>query len=99
MSKHWWRVPCVRLFASYDKQPAARRTAHRRTAIDRGGFDPGHRRDRVEHARDERRRGRGRHLMFRRLQRKGEDMLVVDTDLLDYICLENERDIPHLVGK
>jgi hypothetical protein len=26
-------------------------------------------------------------------------LLVPDTDLVDYICLENERDIPHLVGK
>ena len=25
--------------------------------------------------------------------------LVLDTDLLDYICNENERDVPHLVGK
>jgi hypothetical protein len=25
--------------------------------------------------------------------------LVVDTDLLDYICLENEKDVSHLVGK
>jgi hypothetical protein len=25
--------------------------------------------------------------------------IVLDTDLIDYICLENERDIPHLVGK
>jgi len=25
--------------------------------------------------------------------------IVVDTDLLDYICLENEKDIAHLVGK
>ena len=26
-------------------------------------------------------------------------MLKVDTELLDYICLENEKDLPHLVGK
>ena len=25
--------------------------------------------------------------------------LVVDTELLDYICLENEKDTVHLVGK
>ena len=25
--------------------------------------------------------------------------IAVDTDLLDYFCLENERDIPHLVGR
>ena len=25
--------------------------------------------------------------------------IVLDTDLLEYHCLENERDIPHLVGK
>ena len=25
--------------------------------------------------------------------------IVVDTDLLDYICLENEKDTSHLVGK
>jgi hypothetical protein len=25
--------------------------------------------------------------------------LMLDTELVDYICLENERDIPHLVGK
>ena len=25
--------------------------------------------------------------------------IVVDTELLDYICLENERDGPHMVGK
>ena len=25
--------------------------------------------------------------------------LMTDTELLDYICLENEKDIPHLVGK
>jgi hypothetical protein len=25
--------------------------------------------------------------------------LKVDTELLDYICLENEKDTPHLVGK
>jgi hypothetical protein len=25
--------------------------------------------------------------------------LLLDTDLLDYVCLENEKDIPHLVGK
>jgi hypothetical protein len=28
-----------------------------------------------------------------------KQFIVLDTDLLDYICLENERDIPHLVGK
>jgi hypothetical protein len=26
-------------------------------------------------------------------------VLVPDTDLLDYICLENEKDAAHLVGK
>ena len=25
--------------------------------------------------------------------------IALDTDLLDYICNENERDVPHLVGK
>ena len=25
--------------------------------------------------------------------------LLVDTDLLEFICLENEKDQPHLVGK
>lgn len=25
--------------------------------------------------------------------------IVLDTELLDYVCLENEKDIPHLVGK
>jgi hypothetical protein len=25
--------------------------------------------------------------------------LVLDTELMDYICLENEKDIPHLVGR
>ena len=25
--------------------------------------------------------------------------LVLDTDLLDYVCQENEKDVPHLVGK
>jgi hypothetical protein len=25
--------------------------------------------------------------------------LALDTDLLDYICNENERDVPHMVGK
>jgi hypothetical protein len=25
--------------------------------------------------------------------------IVLDTDLLDYICNENEQDVPHLVGK
>ncbi|HEY7334478.1 MAG TPA: hypothetical protein VH639_06315 [Bryobacteraceae bacterium] len=25
--------------------------------------------------------------------------VVLNTDLLDYICLENEKDISHLVGK
>ena len=26
-------------------------------------------------------------------------VLAADTDLLDYICLENEKDIKHMVGK
>jgi hypothetical protein len=26
-------------------------------------------------------------------------VLAIDTDLLDYICLENEKDFKHLVGK
>jgi hypothetical protein len=26
-------------------------------------------------------------------------LLTLDTDLLDYTCLENEKDVPHLVGK
>jgi len=26
-------------------------------------------------------------------------VLRADTELLDYICLENEKDTPHLVGK
>lgn len=25
--------------------------------------------------------------------------IVLDTDLLDYVCLENEKDVPRLVGK
>ena len=25
--------------------------------------------------------------------------LALDTDLVDYICNENEKDLPHLVGK
>jgi len=25
--------------------------------------------------------------------------IVLDSELLDYLCLENERDAPHLVGK
>ena len=25
--------------------------------------------------------------------------IVLDTDLIEYVCLENERDLPHLVGK
>ena len=25
--------------------------------------------------------------------------IVLDTDLLDYYCLENEKDVPHLIGK
>jgi hypothetical protein len=25
--------------------------------------------------------------------------IVLDTELADYVCLENERDLPHLVGK
>jgi hypothetical protein len=30
---------------------------------------------------------------------KLNQFIVLNTDLLDYICLENEKDIPHLVGK
>ena len=30
---------------------------------------------------------------------KMNQVLVPDSDLLDYICLENEKDVPHLVGK
>jgi hypothetical protein len=30
---------------------------------------------------------------------KLNQLLKVDTELLDYICLENEKDTPHLVGK
>ena len=26
-------------------------------------------------------------------------LIVVDTDLLDYVCLENEKDVKHLVGR
>jgi hypothetical protein len=26
-------------------------------------------------------------------------LLAPDTDLLDYYCVENEKDAPHLVGK
>jgi len=26
-------------------------------------------------------------------------LIVLDTELLDYVCLENERDLKHLVGK
>jgi hypothetical protein len=26
-------------------------------------------------------------------------LLAADTDLLDYICLENEKDMKHMVGK
>ncbi len=26
-------------------------------------------------------------------------LIALDTDLLDYVCLENEKDVPHLVGK
>jgi hypothetical protein len=26
-------------------------------------------------------------------------VIVVDTDLLDYVCLENEKDVKHLVGR
>ena len=25
--------------------------------------------------------------------------IALDTDLLEYACLENEKDVPHLVGK
>jgi hypothetical protein len=25
--------------------------------------------------------------------------IAIDTDLLDYVCLENEKDVPRLVGK
>jgi hypothetical protein len=25
--------------------------------------------------------------------------LALDTDLIEFVCLENEKDIPHLVGK
>jgi hypothetical protein len=25
--------------------------------------------------------------------------IVLDTDLLDYVCLENEKDVKHLVGR
>jgi hypothetical protein len=25
--------------------------------------------------------------------------IVLDTELIDYICVENEKDLPHLVGK
>jgi hypothetical protein len=25
--------------------------------------------------------------------------IALDTDLLEYSCLENEKDVPHLVGK
>ena len=25
--------------------------------------------------------------------------LVLDSELLDYVCLENEKDAPHMVGK
>lgn len=24
---------------------------------------------------------------------------VADSDILEYVCLENERDLPHMVGK
>jgi hypothetical protein len=30
---------------------------------------------------------------------KLNQFIVLNTDLLDYICLENEKDVPHLVGK
>ncbi len=30
---------------------------------------------------------------------KLNQVLVLDTDLLEYVCLENERDAPHMVGK
>ena len=26
-------------------------------------------------------------------------IIVLNTDLLDYVCLENERDVPHLLGR
>jgi hypothetical protein len=26
-------------------------------------------------------------------------LIALDTDLLDYVCLENEKDVPRLVGK
>ena len=26
-------------------------------------------------------------------------LIALDTDLIDYICNENEQDVPHLVGK
>jgi hypothetical protein len=26
-------------------------------------------------------------------------IIALNTDLLDYICLENERDVPHLLGR
>jgi hypothetical protein len=30
---------------------------------------------------------------------KLNQIIALDTDLLDYICLENEKDVKHLVGK
>jgi hypothetical protein len=33
------------------------------------------------------------------LHRKLNQVLALDTELLDYVCLENEKDIPNLVGK
>jgi hypothetical protein len=30
---------------------------------------------------------------------KLNQLIVLDTELLDYTCLENEKDISHLVGK
>ena len=30
---------------------------------------------------------------------QGHQALALDTDLIEFVCLENEKDIPHLVGK
>jgi hypothetical protein len=30
---------------------------------------------------------------------KVNQSIVLDTDLLEYVCLENEKDISHMVGK